>query len=45
MESILNTFIQNTALNTFSSIQSWILWNIKYSVFEYFFIEKYSEYF
>ena len=36
MESIQNTFIQNSILNTFLSIQKWILFKRKYSVFEYF---------
>ena len=36
MESIQNTFIQNSILNTILSIQKWILFKRKYSVFEYF---------
>ena len=45
MESIQNTFIQNSILNTFLSIQKWILFKRKYSLFEYFLFQKYSEYF
>ena len=34
MKSIQNTFIQNSILNTVLSIQKWILYKRKYSVFE-----------